>query len=131
MAGNDWESEMAAALARFTGPGVSSIETLRAQSGLDFLHGILEGRVPRPPISDTSVRSSTTPASIAATKCSFLILSSGGSLYGSVLSWTKGLSGGSFADGAAVAFMVIPRAAVSNEADIFPDTGMGVICDKE
>ena len=53
MAGNDWESEMTAALARFTGPGVSSIETLRAQSGLDFLRGILEGRVPRPPISDT------------------------------------------------------------------------------
>ena len=53
MAGSDWESDMTAAFARFTGPGVSSVETLRAQSGLDFLRGILEGRVPRPPISDT------------------------------------------------------------------------------
>ena len=53
MAGSDWESDMTAAFARFTGPGVSPVETLRAQSGLDFLRGILEGRVPRPPISDT------------------------------------------------------------------------------
>ena len=44
---------MTSALARFTGPGVSPIETLRAQSGLDFLRGMLEGRMPRPPISDT------------------------------------------------------------------------------
>jgi uncharacterized protein (TIGR00369 family) len=53
MAAGDWASELQAALARFTGPGVSPIETLRAQSGLDFLRGMLEGRVPRPPISDT------------------------------------------------------------------------------
>ena len=52
MAGSDWESEMTAALARFTGPGVSPIETLRTQSGLDFLRGMIEGRLPRPPISD-------------------------------------------------------------------------------
>ncbi len=53
MTDNDWESQMKAALVRFAGPGVSPIETLRAQSGLDFLRGILEGRVPRPPITDT------------------------------------------------------------------------------
>jgi uncharacterized protein (TIGR00369 family) len=49
----DWQSAVTEALARSTGPGVSPIETLRAQSGLDFLRGMLEGRLPRPPISDT------------------------------------------------------------------------------
>jgi uncharacterized protein (TIGR00369 family) len=53
MAASDWESALAEALKRFTGPGVSPIDVLRAQSGLDFLRGILEGQVPRPPISDT------------------------------------------------------------------------------
>ena len=28
-------------------------ETLRAHSGLDLLQGMLEGRIPRPPITDT------------------------------------------------------------------------------
>jgi uncharacterized protein (TIGR00369 family) len=53
MAAGDWESQRTEMLARFTGPGVSTIETMRAQSGLDFLRGILEGRLPRPPINDT------------------------------------------------------------------------------
>lgn len=53
MYGNDWEAELAAVLARSTGPGVSAVETMRAQSGLDLMRGLLEGRVPRPPISDT------------------------------------------------------------------------------
>jgi len=53
MAVGDWESDLQAALARSAGPGVSSIETLRAHSGLDLLQGMLEGRVPRPPITDT------------------------------------------------------------------------------
>jgi uncharacterized protein (TIGR00369 family) len=53
MAATDWESAMAEALKRFAAPGVSPIETLRAQSGLEFLQGLLEGRVPRPPIADT------------------------------------------------------------------------------
>jgi uncharacterized protein (TIGR00369 family) len=53
MAAGDWESELKATLARFTGPGVSAVETLRAQSGLELLQGMLEGRIPRPPISDT------------------------------------------------------------------------------
>jgi uncharacterized protein (TIGR00369 family) len=52
MAAGDWEAEMTAALARSPGPGVSPIETLRAQSGLDFLRGVLEGRLPRAPITD-------------------------------------------------------------------------------
>jgi uncharacterized protein (TIGR00369 family) len=49
----DWEAQLKTMLARFTGPGVSPIATLRAQPGLDFLRGIIEGRVPRPPIADT------------------------------------------------------------------------------
>jgi len=53
MAAGDWESDLQAVLARTSGPGVSSIDTLRAQSGLDLLRGIIEGRVPRPPIADT------------------------------------------------------------------------------
>ena len=53
MAAGDWETELKAVLARFTGPGVSTIETLRAQSGLELLRGMLEGRIPRPPIADT------------------------------------------------------------------------------
>ncbi len=53
MTGNDWNAELTAALARSTGPGVSTIEAMRAQSGLDLLRGMLEGRVPRPPIADT------------------------------------------------------------------------------
>jgi uncharacterized protein (TIGR00369 family) len=52
MAAGDWESDLQAVLARTSGPGVSSIDTLRAHSGLDLLRGIIEGRVPRPPISD-------------------------------------------------------------------------------
>ena len=48
-----WESAINETLARSSGSGVSSPETLKAQSGLDFLRGIAEGRLPRPPISDT------------------------------------------------------------------------------
>ena len=46
----DWQSAVTEALARSTGPGVSPIETLRAQSGLEFLQGMIDGRLPRPPI---------------------------------------------------------------------------------
>jgi uncharacterized protein (TIGR00369 family) len=49
----DWQAALAAALARSPGPGVSPVETLRAQSGLEFLRGIVEGRLLRPPICDT------------------------------------------------------------------------------
>ena len=48
----DWQSTMDAARARFTGPGVSPVETLRAYSGLDFLRGMVEGRLPQAPICE-------------------------------------------------------------------------------
>jgi len=53
MASGDWEAQLHAVLARGTGPGVSPVETLRSLPGLDFLRGMLEGRVPRPPITTT------------------------------------------------------------------------------
>jgi uncharacterized protein (TIGR00369 family) len=53
MATPDWQAEMAEALKRFTGPGVSSMETLKALPGLDFLQRIADGRLPRAPICDT------------------------------------------------------------------------------
>ena len=53
MAAGDWETELQAVLERSTGPGVSTIEAMRAESGLDFLRGLLAGRIPRPPINDT------------------------------------------------------------------------------
>ena len=52
MSNTDWQSVMAAALARSTGPGVSPIEQLRAQPGLEFLQGMIDGRRPRAPICD-------------------------------------------------------------------------------
>jgi uncharacterized protein (TIGR00369 family) len=53
MATPDWQAEMAEALKRFTGPGVSPIETLKALPGLEFLQRIVDGRLPRAPICDT------------------------------------------------------------------------------
>jgi len=53
MAAGDWESQLKAALERSTGPGVSTVETRRAQPGLELLQGLIAGRIPRPPISDT------------------------------------------------------------------------------
>jgi uncharacterized protein (TIGR00369 family) len=52
MSNTDWQSAAAAARARSTGPGVSPIEQLRAQSGLDLLQGMIDGRLPRAPICD-------------------------------------------------------------------------------
>ncbi|MET0681201.1 MAG: PaaI family thioesterase [Burkholderiales bacterium] len=53
MAAGDWAAEMTAAMAHFTGPGVSPLETLRANAGLDFLRGIVAGRFPQAPITTT------------------------------------------------------------------------------
>lgn len=53
MTSADWQSQLDALLARATGPGVSAIDELRAQSGLELLRGIIAGRIPRPPIADT------------------------------------------------------------------------------
>jgi uncharacterized protein (TIGR00369 family) len=52
MSSMDWQSAAAAARARSPGPGVSPIEVLRAQSGLEFLQAMIDGRLPRPPICD-------------------------------------------------------------------------------
>jgi uncharacterized protein (TIGR00369 family) len=52
MSSSDWQSAAAASRARSTGPGVSPIDELRAQSGLAFLQGMIDGRQPRPPIGD-------------------------------------------------------------------------------
>jgi uncharacterized protein (TIGR00369 family) len=48
----DWQAALAAVKARSTGPGVSPIEVLRAQSGLELLQGMIDGRLPRAPICD-------------------------------------------------------------------------------
>jgi uncharacterized protein (TIGR00369 family) len=53
MAADDWESQLQAVLERSTGPGVSTLETLRGHSGLELLQGLIAGRIPRPPINDT------------------------------------------------------------------------------
>lgn len=47
-----WEEQLREVLARSTGPGLTPAETIRAQPGLEFLRGILEGKFPRPPIQD-------------------------------------------------------------------------------
>jgi uncharacterized protein (TIGR00369 family) len=48
-----WRAELAAVEARQAEIGVSTLETLKGMSGLAFLRGILEGRVPRAPMSAT------------------------------------------------------------------------------
>jgi uncharacterized protein (TIGR00369 family) len=48
-----WEETLTELLSRSSGVGVSPLETLKAQSGLEFLQGMVDGRLPRPPISDT------------------------------------------------------------------------------
>jgi uncharacterized protein (TIGR00369 family) len=53
MTTDNWQAALAAVVARSSGPGVSPVEAMRAQAGLDFLRGLLAGRVPRAPISDT------------------------------------------------------------------------------
>lgn len=47
-----WLAAIEAAKARSGEVGVVTVETLRAMSGLDFLRGIAEGSLPRPPIND-------------------------------------------------------------------------------
>jgi uncharacterized protein (TIGR00369 family) len=53
MAPTTWEEALQRVLARSSGTGVTPAEAIRAQSGLDFLRGILEGRFPRAPIAET------------------------------------------------------------------------------
>jgi uncharacterized protein (TIGR00369 family) len=48
----EWRARLAAAPGRSSAPGVSTVETIRSMSGLDFLRAIAEGRLPHPPIND-------------------------------------------------------------------------------
>jgi uncharacterized protein (TIGR00369 family) len=48
-----WETFLEERRARSTGPGVATLEEMRALSGLEFLQRIVDGRLPRPPIADT------------------------------------------------------------------------------
>jgi uncharacterized protein (TIGR00369 family) len=53
MAAGDWEAQLKTMLTRSPGSGVSTIDTLRAHSGLELMQAIVSGRIPRPPIADT------------------------------------------------------------------------------
>jgi len=53
MAASDWQAEITEALRRFTGPGVTPTGTVKSLSGLEFLRGIVAGRLPQPPITQT------------------------------------------------------------------------------
>lgn len=53
MSSSPWAEELERKLSRSTGPGVATLEQLKALSGLEFLQRIADGRLPRPPIADT------------------------------------------------------------------------------
>jgi uncharacterized protein (TIGR00369 family) len=53
MTADSWRTELEAAKRRYLAPGVTTLEEMKRVSGLDFLRGILEGRVPPPPMSAT------------------------------------------------------------------------------
>jgi uncharacterized protein (TIGR00369 family) len=53
MTAEAWRAELEAAKARYAPVGVSSVDEMKRVSGLDFLRGILEGRVPPPPMAHT------------------------------------------------------------------------------
>lgn len=53
MTGETWREELRAAQARFGPAGQSTLEEMKRHSGLDFLRGMLDGRVPRAPMSQT------------------------------------------------------------------------------
>jgi uncharacterized protein (TIGR00369 family) len=53
MTAEAWRAELAAAKQRYAPAGVSSLEEMKRMSGVDFLRGILEGRVPPPPMAQT------------------------------------------------------------------------------
>ena len=48
----EWRAQLAAAPSRRSQPGVSTVETIRSMSGLDFLRAIADGSLPHPPIAD-------------------------------------------------------------------------------
>ncbi|MBI5069102.1 MAG: PaaI family thioesterase [Deltaproteobacteria bacterium] len=53
MAASPWTEELERKMARTTGPGVTTLEQVKAVSGLEYLRRIIDGRLPRPPIADT------------------------------------------------------------------------------
>jgi uncharacterized protein (TIGR00369 family) len=48
----EWLTRFENAAARKTATGVSTVETIRSMSGLDFLRAIADGTLPHPPIGD-------------------------------------------------------------------------------
>jgi uncharacterized protein (TIGR00369 family) len=48
----EWLAQFENAPARKSAPGVSSVETIRSMSGLDFMRAIVEGKLAHPPIGD-------------------------------------------------------------------------------
>jgi uncharacterized protein (TIGR00369 family) len=53
MAPTPWETQLEKVLGAATGPGLTSLEVMRGLTGLEFLQRIVDGRLPRSPISDT------------------------------------------------------------------------------
>jgi uncharacterized protein (TIGR00369 family) len=49
----EWRAIIAKTGSRKSASGVSTLETIRSMSGLDFLRAIADGRLPHAPISDT------------------------------------------------------------------------------
>ena len=49
MSKSPWEAFLEQRLTGSTGPGVATLEQLKALSGLEFLQRIADGRLPRPP----------------------------------------------------------------------------------
>ena len=50
---DEWRARIESAPGRRSAVGVSTVETIRSMSGLDFLRAIVDGRLPHPPINDT------------------------------------------------------------------------------
>lgn len=48
-----WQAEMEEAKRRYAPVGVTTVDEMKRVSGLEFLRGIVEGRVPPPPMSQT------------------------------------------------------------------------------
>ncbi|MCU0803583.1 MAG: PaaI family thioesterase [Burkholderiales bacterium] len=49
---DEWLAQFENAPARKSAPGVSTVETIRSMTGLEFIRAIAEGRLPHPPMGD-------------------------------------------------------------------------------
>lgn len=47
-----WRAQLASAPSRLSPAGPNTVDTIRSMSGLEFLRGIVEGRLPHAPMSD-------------------------------------------------------------------------------